>query len=431
MQLPVDIKAVIDEALDIDEARHTALSVSVYLDDSAPADLQAHVRQAFASASPHARVSLTYLDGRPFAAYAGDDMACIVAGLNDHVGVYADDLRRAGVPVMVVTTLPTLVSDIAKEAGYPIPQGDLVAPRLPRVLPAEGESDASATLQGASSANTNMRVSVGKHAAPAAATHVTTTQYVAADQPGSEPFALDDQTRASLDERMGGWVIEACKEKRLSFALAFPFVRKPLSLEAVNSTALQNAGVGLLVIIPGADMPVMTLNQAKMLLMIAASYGEELNMERVKELAALVGGAFACRAVARQLVAFVPGLGWAIKAAIGYTGTLAMGRAAIEYYEGNASFSKLTDAVAAARDKVVQAAAKKAAQKAQATGARAVDAARTRVATAAQGVRGAAGTTRSAAAGGVRSAAGNLRNAAGGVRDAAASRLSRGNTTNL
>ena len=94
------------------------------------------------------------------------------------------------------------------------------------------------------------------------------------------------------------------------------------------ASSLQNAGVGLLVIIPGARYARRgdVLNQAKMLLMIAAAYGEELNMERVKELAALVGGAFACRAVARQLVAFVPALGWAVKAAIGYTGTQAAGR---------------------------------------------------------------------------------------------------------
>ncbi len=354
MQLPVDIKAVIDEAFDIDEARHTALSVSVYLDETAPNDLLAHVRQAFASASPHARVSLTYLDGRPFTPYANDDMAVIVAGLNEKVGQYAADLRSAGVPAMVATTLPELVGAIAKQQGYPIPQGDVVSPKIPSVpqLPAEGA-----------------------HAAAPAPT---------------EPYALDEATASSLDERMGGWVIAACNDKRLAFALAFPFVRKPLSLEAVNATALQNAGVGLLVIIPGADMPVMTLNQAKMLLMIAASYGEELSLERVKELAALVGGAFACRAVARQLVAFVPALGWAVKAAIGYTGTVAMGRAAIEYYEGNASFSRLTEAVAAARDKAVRAAAKKAAEKAQVGGARAVESVRSRAAQAAGGVRNAA-----------------------------------------
>lgn len=132
MQLPVDIKAVIDEATNIDEARRTTLSVSVYLDDSAPGDVQAHVRQAFASASPHARVSLMYLDGRPFAPFSGDDMAVIVAGLNEQVGEYAAQVRAAGVPVMVVTTLPALVADIAKAQGAPIPQGDLVFPKPPR-----------------------------------------------------------------------------------------------------------------------------------------------------------------------------------------------------------------------------------------------------------------------------------------------------------
>ena len=139
-------------------------------------------------------------------------------------------------------------------------------------------------------------------------------------------------------------------------ALAFPFVRKPMALDAVNATAAQNAGVGLVVFIPGADMPIMTLNQAKMLLQIAAAYGQPLGIERVKELAAVVGGAFACRSVARQLVAFVPALGWAIKAAIGYTGTLAMGRAAVEYFEGNGSIDHLAEVVGRARDKAVMAA---------------------------------------------------------------------------
>ena len=351
MQLPVDIKAVIDEALDIDEARHTALSVSVYLDDSAPNDLQAHVRQAFASASPHARVSLTYLDGRPFAPFEGDDMSVIVAGLNEKVGAYAEELRAAGVPVMVVTTLPSIVFELAAQQGHPIPSGDVAAPKPPvPALPADRRGAA------------------------------------AAERP-VEPFVLDDEAVASLDERMGGWVIETCREKRLAFALAFPFARKPLSLEAVNTTALQNAGVGLLVIIPGADLPVMTLNQAKMLLMVAAAYGEELNLERVKELAALVGGAFACRAVARQIVAFVPGLGWAVKAAIGYAGTVAMGRAAIQYYEDGATLSTLAQVVAEARDKVVRAAAGRAASTARATGARAVAGVRERASGAAASAR--------------------------------------------
>lgn len=319
MQIPVDVKAVIDEATNIDEARQTPLSVSVYIDESAPGDVVARVRGAFASASPHARVSLMYLDGRPFAPYAGDDMAVIVAGLSDQVGAYADELLAAGVPVMVTTTMPSLVAEIAQSQGHPIPHADVVAPDAPghggRLLPARADG-----------------------VAPAAA----------------EPYVLDERAAASLDRRMGEWVIAACHDKRLAFALAFPFVRRPLSVDAVNATALQNAGIGLVVFIPGADMPIMTLNQAKMLLQIAAAYGEPMSMERVKELAAVVGGAFALRSVARQVVAFVPALGWAVKAAIGYTGTQAMGRAAIEYFEEGGSIAGLAGVVARARDKAVE-----------------------------------------------------------------------------
>ncbi|WP_180326745.1 hypothetical protein [Raoultibacter phocaeensis] len=315
MQIPVDIKAVIDEATNIDEARATPISVSIYMDETAPGDVQAHVRQAFASASVHARVSTVYFPSFPVVAAAGSDMAVIVAGLDEHVGKYASEIRAAGVPVMVVTTLPDLAAEIAAESGYPLLEDDTVAPSIDDVLALPAEANGKA-----------------------------------------EPYPLTVDGAASLNMRMGEWVIEACRDKRLAFALAFRFVRKPLSLEAVSATAAQNAGIGLVVFIPGADMPIMTLNQAKMLLQIAAAYGQPMEIARVKELAAVVGGAFACRAVARQLIAFVPALGWAIKAAIGYTGTLAMGRAAIEYFEGDGKIDHLAEVVGRARDKAVMAA---------------------------------------------------------------------------
>lgn len=315
MQIPVDVKAVLDEATNIDNARNTPISVSIYMDETAPGDVQAHVRQAFASASAHARVSMVYFPSFPVVAAREADMAIIVAGLDEHVGRYAADIRAAGVPVMVVTTLPNLVTEIAKASGYPMLKDDLVFPDIEDVLALPEEAGAQ-----------------------------------------NEPYPLTIDGIESLNKRMGEWVIETNRDKRLAFALAFRFVRKPLSLEAVNATAVQNAGIGLVVFIPGADMPIMTLNQAKMLLQIAAAYGQPMGVERVKELAAVVGGAFAFRAAARQIVAFVPALGWAIKAAIGYTGTIAMGRTAVEYFEGDGKIDHLAEVVGRARDKALQAA---------------------------------------------------------------------------
>lgn len=134
-------------------------------------------------------------------------------------------------------------------------------------------------------------------------------------------------------ERLGHWLVDNLGSKRLALAHNFAFIRRVVADDAVKTTALQNALVGGVAIIPGADMPIMTANQAKMLLQIAAAYGQPMSVERVKELAAVVGGAFVLRTVARQLLAVVPVLGWAIKGGIGYAGTLAMGKAAIEYFE--------------------------------------------------------------------------------------------------
>lgn len=327
MQLPIDVKAVLDEATNIDEASRTPVSVSLYVDESCPTDLLTLVQGAFEAQAPHARVAYCLLEDALRVPFPGDDAAVVVAGLDERVGEAAASLRAVGVPAMVVTTLPSLVNQIATAAGHPVPQGDVIAPGGDRIPARKRLVDG---LRG--------KLIAG---------NVTYSG-------GDEPIVLDGESADQLRERMGAWIIAACRDKRLAFALAFTFVRRPLSLEAVGATAVQNAGVGLVLILPGADMPVMTLNQAKMLLQIAAAYGQPMSLARVKELACVVGGAFACRTVARQLVGVVPALGWAVKAAIGYAGTEAMGRAAIEYFESGGSFAGLADVVAKARDAVAQ-----------------------------------------------------------------------------
>jgi uncharacterized protein (DUF697 family) len=146
---------------------------------------------------------------------------------------------------------------------------------------------------------------------------------------GEEPIAL-------IRDSLGPWIVERCADARLALAHNFPILRRAIAQHAVQATAMQNALIGAVAFFPGADMPLMTANQAKMLLQIAAAYGEPLGPERVRELAAVVGGAFLFRTVARQAIALVPGFGWAIKAGIGYTGTMAMGKAAAEYFEDGA-----------------------------------------------------------------------------------------------
>jgi len=156
-----------------------------------------------------------------------------------------------------------------------------------------------------------------------------------------------------VDDKLAGWLADEMTSKRLALAHNFPFMRRAVAEEAVRATAWQNGLVGAVAIFPGADMPIMTANQAKMLMQIAAAFGQRLGPERIKELAAIVGGAFVLRTVARQALGFVPVLGWAVKGGIGYGGTIAMGMAAIAYFEQGVDLTEVAHRLRATAGDVV------------------------------------------------------------------------------
>jgi uncharacterized protein (DUF697 family) len=151
--------------------------------------------------------------------------------------------------------------------------------------------------------------------------------------------------RALVDDELAGWLADRLSSKRLALASNFEFTRQAVAMEIVRTTALQNTLVGVVAIIPGTDMPIMTANQAKMLLQLATCYGQRIGSDRLTELAAVVGGGFAFRAVARQALTALPGFGWAIKGGIAYTGTMAMGRAAIAWFEEGADVAVVAQRV--------------------------------------------------------------------------------------
>lgn len=129
-------------------------------------------------------------------------------------------------------------------------------------------------------------------------------------------------------------IVDAAGDAAVSLAARLPAIRDEACRQIIRRTARQNAVVGALFIIPGADMPVMTVNEARMVLRIAAAHGEQVGVDRAVELLGVVGGGFGLRAIARQALALVWGPGWAIKSSIAYGGTRAMGEAARSYFTG-------------------------------------------------------------------------------------------------
>lgn len=127
------------------------------------------------------------------------------------------------------------------------------------------------------------------------------------------------------------------REVEIPLARRFPVFRRAVANRIVTATAAENAVVGTLFFLPAADTPVMTANQVKMILKIAVVYGQSVGLERLKELMVVFGSAIVFRAAARNLAAFIPVLGWAVKGGVAYAGSVALGKTAIKYFENDAT----------------------------------------------------------------------------------------------
>jgi uncharacterized protein (DUF697 family) len=117
-------------------------------------------------------------------------------------------------------------------------------------------------------------------------------------------------------------------------AARLPALRGAVCDRIVASFSRKNGVVGVAVFVPGADLPVLALNQVRMLLLLDQAYGLELDArERLPEVLATVGAGFGFRTVARELLDLVPVAGWAVKGGVAYAGTRALGEAAIRRLE--------------------------------------------------------------------------------------------------
>jgi uncharacterized protein (DUF697 family) len=111
-------------------------------------------------------------------------------------------------------------------------------------------------------------------------------------------------------------------------AARVPLLRDPVCDQLIASSARKNGLVAAAVWIPGADLPILTLNELRLVLRLAQAYGVADIRERIPELAATFGAGFGLRAIAREALDLVPVAGWAVKGAIAYGGTRALGEAA-------------------------------------------------------------------------------------------------------
>ncbi len=156
----------------------------------------------------------------------------------------------------------------------------------------------------------------------------------------SIPFVLaTDVVRVGAGE---GFPIEAIArtiasrlgEDGAPLASRLPVLRGAVGDVLIASFARRCGVLAAAAFVPGADLPVLALHQVRMVLRLEQAYGLDADLrERAPELLGPLAAAFGLRAVARQLLAVVPVAGWAVKGAVAYAGTRALGEAAVKRLE--------------------------------------------------------------------------------------------------
>jgi uncharacterized protein (DUF697 family) len=185
------------------------------------------------------------------------------------------------------------------------------------------------------------------HDATRARVPVVAVVPAAATTPKHVPYVLDENL-VHLQGGAGFPVDEIAKrlaralgEEATPLAARLPVLREAVCAELIRKFSRQNGFLGVVVFVPGADLPVLTANQVRLVLRIADAHGFEIDRERLPEVLAVVASGFGFRALARKAIGYVPFVGWVVKGAVAYTATRALGEAAVRHFERRAPVTRV------------------------------------------------------------------------------------------
>lgn len=155
------------------------------------------------------------------------------------------------------------------------------------------------------------------------------------DTPGVIPISA--KTGKNIAEELIPAIIDASPEAALAIGRELPAYRRESAQRIIRNAMFVSLAAGLEPI-PFVDIPVLIGTQVRLVLRIAALYGEPLEsadaMSHARELIATMAGGLSLRFLAEQAAKAVPFGGDLIAGAIAGAATWSIGQVALEYYEG-------------------------------------------------------------------------------------------------
>lgn len=160
------------------------------------------------------------------------------------------------------------------------------------------------------------------------------------ETPGIIPISA--RTGANIASELLPAMIEASPEAALLIGRELPAYRRAAAQRIIRNATLASLVVGLEPI-PLIDIPILLGTQIRLVLRLAALYGEEMDstdaLKHARELLITIAGGAGMRFLAEQAAKAVPFGGDFIAGAIAGAATYSIGQVALEYYDGGKRIS--------------------------------------------------------------------------------------------
>jgi len=155
---------------------------------------------------------------------------------------------------------------------------------------------------------------------------------------GRTVIPISAKTGAGVGDKLLPAIVEAHPWMAVALGRALPTYRRQLSRKLIRNASVLNAIIAALPV-PFLDIPLLLASQVRMVLRIAAVYGESLSVRHARELLTTMAGGVLLRYLASDLGAFVPVVGWLAAGVVTGLGTWAMGWVAVAYFEAGRRLS--------------------------------------------------------------------------------------------
>ncbi|GCE16431.1 GTP-binding protein [Dictyobacter kobayashii] len=160
------------------------------------------------------------------------------------------------------------------------------------------------------------------------------------EAPGVIPVSA--KTGENIAEELIPVIIESSPEAALAIGRELPAYRRAAAQRIIRNATLVSLAAGLEPI-PFIDIPILLGTQMRLVLRLAALYGEKMDSadakQHARELIATIAGGLGLRYLAQQAAKAVPFGGDFIAGAIAGAATWSIGQVALEYYEENKQLS--------------------------------------------------------------------------------------------